>query len=256
EVGTRVVIFALLASTASLVIVFLPIIFLKGVVGKLFGSFALTLAIAIALSYVVAVSFTPMAVSRLVSGRAPTNPFTRAYDKFEAVFDRLLRWSLEHKLVVIALSLASVFAGYWLFTQTKKEFFPIVDEGRFLVRFETPVGSSFEYTEQKTKEIEAIILKNPYVDRLGLAMGQGVAGRPDVNGGIGFVYLKEGKRPHQARIMEMMREELRKVRDVRVSIEPPNIIGPVNKTGRPAVCHKGTIPGRAPEHSQQTNRRV
>ncbi|MCS7196520.1 MAG: efflux RND transporter permease subunit, partial [Aquificaceae bacterium] len=226
EVGTRVVIFALLASTASLVIVFLPIIFLKGVVGKLFGSFALTLSIAIALSYVVAVSFTPMAVSRLLSGKAPTNPFTRAYEKFELLFDKLLRWSLDHKLVVITLSLASVFVGYWLFTATKKEFFPIVDEGRFLVRFETPVGSSFEYTEQKTREIEAIILKNPYVDRLGLAMGQGVAGRPDVNGGIGFVYLKEGRRPHQSKIMEMLREELRRVRDVRVSVEPPNIIGP------------------------------
>jgi HAE1 family hydrophobic/amphiphilic exporter-1 len=48
-----------------------------------------------------------------------------------------------------------------------------VDEGRFLVRFETPVGSSFEYTEQKTKEVEEVIRKNPYVDRFGLAMGQG-----------------------------------------------------------------------------------
>jgi HAE1 family hydrophobic/amphiphilic exporter-1 len=64
--GTRVVVFALLASTASLVIVFIPIVFLKGVVGKLFGSFALTLIVAIALSYLVAISFTPMAVARLV----------------------------------------------------------------------------------------------------------------------------------------------------------------------------------------------
>ncbi len=226
EEGTRIVIFALLASTASLVIVFLPIIFLKGVVGKLFGSFALTLTIAIALSYLVAVSFTPMAVSRLVAGPPSTNPFVRAYERFEALFDRLLRWSLDHKAIVIALSLFSVFVGFQLFRATKKEFFPIVDEGRFLVRFETPVGSSFEYTEKKTREIEAILLKNPYVDRFGLAMGQGVAGRPDVNGGLGFVYLKEGKRPHQAKVMEMVREELRKVKDVRVSIEPPGIVGP------------------------------
>ncbi len=226
EEGTRIVIFALLASTASLVIVFLPIIFLKGVVGKLFGSFALTLAIAIALSYLVAISFTPMAVSRLVAGPPSTNPFVRAYERFENFFDRLLRWSLDHKLVVIAFSLLSVFIGFQLFKAVKKEFFPIVDEGRFLIRFETPVGSSFEYTEKKTREIEAILLKNPYVERFGIAMGQGVAGRPDVNGGLGFVYLKEGKRPHQAKVMEMVREELRKVKDVRVSIEPPGIVGP------------------------------
>lgn len=226
EVGTRIVIFALLASTASLVIVFIPIIFLKGVVGKLFGSFALTLVIAIALSYLVAVSFTPMAVSRLVKGKEPSNPFTKAYHSFEAFFDRLLRWSLDHKTIVIALSLISVFIGFQLFKATKKEFFPIVDEGRFLIRFETPTGSSFEYTRKKAEEIERILLKNPYADRFGMAVGQGVAGRPDVNGGIGFVYLKEGKRPHQAKIMEMVREEFKKVKDVRISVEPPGIVGP------------------------------
>ncbi len=226
EKGTKIVIFALLASTASLVIVFLPIIFLKGVVGKLFGSFALTLVIAIALSYIVAISFTPMAVSRLVAGPPSINPFVRAYERFEAFFDGLLRWSLDHKTIVIALSLLSVFIGFQLFKATKKEFFPVVDEGRFLVRFETPVGSSFEYTEKKAREIEAIFLKNPYVDRFGLAMGQGVAGRPDVNGGLGFVYLKEGRRPHQAEIMDMVRRDLRKLKDVRVSVEPPGIIGP------------------------------
>ncbi|MCX8164268.1 MAG: efflux RND transporter permease subunit [Aquificaceae bacterium] len=226
DIGTKVVIFALLASTASLVIVFIPIIFLKGVVGKLFGSFALTLVVAIALSYLVAISFTPMAVSRLVFGKPPSNPFTRTYDKFEALFDRLLRWSLEHKTIVIVASLVSVFIGFGLFRATKKEFFPIVDEGRFLVRFETPTGSSFEYTIRKAEEIEALLLKNPYVDRFGMAVGQGVAGRPDVNGGMGFVYLKEGKRPHQARIMEMVREEFRKIRDVRISVEPPALVGP------------------------------
>ena len=226
EEGTRIVIFALLASTASLVIVFLPIIFLKGVVGKLFGSFALTLVIAIALSYLVALSFTPMAVSRLVAGKRSENPFVRAYERFEHVFDLALRWSLNHKLLVIGLSLVSVFIGFQLFKATKKEFFPIVDEGRFLIRFETPVGSSFEFTEQKTREIEAILSKNPYIDRFGVAMGQGVAGRPDVNGGIGFANLKEGRRPHQAQIMEMVRKDFAKLRDVRVSVEPPGIVGP------------------------------
>jgi HAE1 family hydrophobic/amphiphilic exporter-1 len=109
----------------------------------------------------------------------------------------------------------------------KKEFFPLVDEGRFLVRFETPVGSSFEYTEQKTREVEEVIRKNPYVDRFGLAMGQGVAGRPTVNGGLAFVYLVDrSKRPHQREVMEMMRRELAKIKDIRVSVESASIIGP------------------------------
>ncbi|WP_448583502.1 efflux RND transporter permease subunit [Thermocrinis sp.] len=227
EKGTRVVIFALLASTASLIIVFIPIIFLKGVIGKLFGSFALTLMVAIALSYLVAISFTPMAVARLVDKVPADNPFTKVYARFEGYFDTALRWSLDHKIVIIALSLVSVLVGFQFFRMTKREFFPLVDEGRFLVRFETPVGSSFEFTEQKTKEVEEIIRKNPYVDRFGLAMGQGVAGRPTVNGGLAFVYLVErDKRPHQREVMEMLRKEFRKLKDVRVSVESAGIVGP------------------------------
>lgn len=254
EVGTRIVIFALLASTASLVIVFIPIIFLKGVVGKLFGGFALTLAIAIALSYLVAISFTPMAVSRLLRGHLPpSNPFTRAYDKFETFFDKVLRWSLDHKAAIIALSLLSALVGFQLFKATKKEFFPVVDEGRFLVRFETPTGSSFDYTKKKAEEIEAILLKNPYVDRFGMAVGQGVAGRPDVNGGLGFVYLKEGKRPHQAKIMEMVRKELSRVKDARVSVEPPGVVGPAG--GRQADLQY-VIKGPSLEELQSISERL
>ena len=221
--GTRVVIFALLASTASLIVVFLPILFLTGVLGTLLGAFALTLIIAIAISYVVAVSFTPMAVSRLVS-KTYQNPFTRAYEKFEGFFDRLLKWSLNHKGVVILISLLSLVVGFQLFKLTKKEFFPAVDEGRFIVRFETPTASSFEFTLQKAEQIERIIRENPYVDRFGMAVGQGVAGRPDVNGGISFVYLKSGDRPHQTRVMDMLRREFSKLKDVRVSVEGAPVV--------------------------------
>ncbi len=223
ETGTKIVIFALLASTASLIIVFFPVIFLRGVLGSLLGAFALTLIIAIAISYVVAISFTPMAVSRLVE-KTHKNPFMKFYEKFESLFDRALTFALNHKKLVIFVSFVSLVIGFQLFKITKKEFFPIIDEGRFLVRFETPTGSSFEFTEEKAKQIEEIIRKNPYVDRFGMALGQGVAGRADVNGGLSFVYLKSGNRPHQAQIMDMLRKEFAKLRDVRVSVEGAPIV--------------------------------
>lgn len=227
EIGTRIVIFALLASTASLVIVFLPVIFLKGVVGKLFGNFALTLVLAIALSYIVAVSFTPMAVSRLVKEKGEENLFVKLYASFEERFDSWLRWSLDHKITVLLLSAVAVGVGFVFLRMTPKEFFPLVDEGRFLVRFETPVGSSFDYTESKARQIEDILKKNPYVDRFGMALGQGVAGRPDVNGGLAFVYLKDrSERPHQKVIMEQLRKQFSSLKDVRVSVESAGIIGP------------------------------
>ncbi len=231
EMGTRIVVFALLASTVSLVIVFLPIIFLRGVIGSFFGSFALTLVVAIAVSYIVAISFTPMASARLIR-EVKENAFMRAYDKFEAFFDGLLRWSLDHKLIVLLISAITVLIGFMFVRAVKKEFFPITDEGAFIVRFETPIGTSFDFTNQKAKEVEAILLKNPYIDRFGIAIGQGVAGRPDVNGGQAFIFLKDRSvRPHQKVIMNQLRQQLSKIKDIRVSVEAfPIVVGAGKQT--------------------------
>ena len=231
EMGTRIVVFALLASTVSLVIVFLPIIFLRGVIGSFFGSFALTLVVAIAVSYIVAISFTPMASARLIR-EVKENAFMRAYDKFEAFFDGLLRWSLDHKLIVLLISSITVLIGFMFVRAVKKEFFPITDEGAFIVRFETPIGTSFDFTNQKAKEVEAILLKNPYIDRFGIAIGQGVAGRPDVNGGQAFIFLKDRSvRPHQKVIMNQLRQQLSKIKDIRVSVEAfPIVMGAGKQT--------------------------
>lgn len=233
EKGTRIVIFAVLASTASLIAIFVPVLFIKSVVGKFFFGFALGLIIAIAISYIVSLSFTPMLSTRLVKV-SEKNVIQRFYDKFESIFDMALRWSLNNKLIVISLSIVSILVGFKLASITPKEFTPIVDEGRFLIRFETPTGSSFDFTDKKAKEIEKIIEKNPYVLRYGMALGEGIAGRPEVNGGIFFVTLKDRSsgRPHQKVIMDSLRRELSKVSDVRAIIDIPSAVGP--RAGRSA----------------------
>ena len=224
ERGTRIVIFALLSSTSSLIVIFLPILFLKGPVGIFFGVFSLTLITAIAISFLVSVSFTPMLSARLVSV-GYRNIFVRIYERFESIFDRTLHWALEHKFIVLALSFSTVAVGFYLAGQVKKEFFPVVDEGRFIVRFETPLGSSFEFTNRKAREIERIIISNPYVLRYGMAVGEGLVS-PTVNGGMFFVTLKDrSERPHQKVVMNMIRDELKKLRDVRASVEVPSIVG-------------------------------
>ncbi len=224
EKGTRVVIFALLASTSCLIVVFLPVIFLKGPIGTFFGVFSLTLITAIAISFLVSVSFTPMLSARLVRP-GEKNVFMRAYERFERAFDKALRWSLDHKAVVIAVSVGTVLLGIQFMKMTKKEFFPLVDEGRFIIRFETPLGSSFELTNRKAKEIEKVLVSNPYILRYGMAVGEGLVS-PTVNGGMFFVTLKErSKRPHQKVVMSMVRRGIRKIKDVRASVEVPSIVG-------------------------------
>jgi multidrug efflux pump subunit AcrB len=222
--GTRVVVFALLASTSALIIIFLPVLFLKGTMGKFLSVFALALMSAIAVSYIVSITFTPMLSARLVSLQ-DKNLFMRVYERFESIFDVALRWSLNHKIVVLSLSLLSVLIGLKMAQMTKKEFFPVVDEGRFIVRFEAPLGSSFEFTNNKAREIERVIMDNPYVLRYGMAVGEGLA-RATVNGGLFFITLKDrSERPHQVEVMNMLRREFRKIKDVRVSVELPSVVG-------------------------------
>jgi multidrug efflux pump subunit AcrB len=172
--GTKVVVFALLASTSSLIVIFLPVLFLRGPVGTFFSVFTLSLITAIAVSFLVSISFTPMLSARLVSA-VHKNPFMRAYERFESAFDVALRWALDHKLPILLLSVATVVGGFYLAKAVKKEFFPLVDEGRFIVRFETPLGSSFEFTNQKARQIERVLVENPYVLRYGMAVGEGIS---------------------------------------------------------------------------------
>ena len=223
--GTRVVVFALLTSTSSLIIIFLPVIFLKGPIGAFFTAFAVTLMTAIAISFLVSLSLTPMLSARIVSYQETKNPFMRAYERFERSFDSLLRWSLDHKWAVFAFALGTVVAGVFLAKATKKEFHPVIDEGRFIIRFEAPLGSSFELTNKKAKEVERVLMDNPYVLRYGMFVGQGLLGA-SANGGMFFVTLKpRGERPHQKEVMSMVRRELRKIKDVRVGVEVPSVVG-------------------------------
>lgn len=224
EVGTRIVIFALLSSTSSLIVIFLPILFLKGPIGVFFGVFSLTLLTAIAISFLVSISFTPMLSARLVSAEKK-NVFMRAYERFERAFDVALRWSLDHKLIVLLFSIGTVVGGIQIAKFVKKEFFPIVDEGRFIIRFETPLGSSFEFTNRKAREIEKVLVSNPYILRYGMAVGEGLIS-PTVNGGMFFVTLRDRReRPHQKVVMNMVRDSLRRIKDVRASVEIPSVVG-------------------------------
>ncbi len=226
EKGTRIVVFALLASTASIVVIFLPIIFLKGVIGKFFNAFGVTLITAIAISFIVAISFTPMLSARLVKRSEKENPFMRIYRRFEDVFDVSLRWALNHKLVVIALSILSIVGGYFMLKATKKEFHPMTDEGRFVIRFETPSGSSLEFTDSKVRKLEEILESNPYIKQYSIAFGEGIFGRADANGGMAFVTLIDRrKRPHQKEVMQMVREKIKEIKDFKATVEVPAIVG-------------------------------
>ncbi|AXK38730.1 efflux RND transporter permease subunit [Crenobacter cavernae] len=170
EHGTREVIFAVVAATLSLVAIFLPVVFLTSTVGRLFNAFAIVVAFGVLVSLFVSVTLTPMLCSRFLKA-APSHGrvyrwFERRFDSIESGYKRALAWALGHRRTVLAASLALVVASLGIVALMKTEFYPEEDEGRFLIQLRTPVGSSVGYTDQRSREVEALLGTIPEVQRV------------------------------------------------------------------------------------------
>jgi multidrug efflux pump len=164
--GARQVAFAVIATTAVLVAVFLPIAFLEGDVGRLFRELALTVSAAVIISSVVALSMTPMLCSKLLEPREEkrglTNFMAHAFDAIGGRYRALLGRVIVHPWLVI-LALIGVFAASWaLFAKVPRELTPNEDRGAFFVQVTGPEGAGFDFTMAKMLEIEQLLL--PLVD--------------------------------------------------------------------------------------------
>ena len=180
--GTEEIGLAVLATTLSIVAVFLPIGFMGGIIGKFFHEFGLTIVAAVLISMFVSFTLDPMLSSiwhdpaidehgkpfEPVSwydktiGRV-THGFDRATERLGDGYQRMLRWSLEWKKLTLALALGTFVVAIGMLRFVGTEFVPKADFGESFVSFYTPVGSSLESTEAKAKQIEAIIRERPEV---------------------------------------------------------------------------------------------
>ncbi|KAF0232332.1 MAG: AcrB/AcrD/AcrF family [Beijerinckiaceae bacterium] len=163
-IGAREIAFAVIATTITLMSVFVPIAFMDGQTGRLFREFGITLATAIFFSGVVARTLTPMLCSKLLS--AHHGLFHRISEPFFAgmnrVYKRILRRSLNAPLIVIAIGAGVSFAAVQLFYLVPKEFAPIEDRGTIIIPITAPEAASLAYTRDRTKEVEALL--QPYID--------------------------------------------------------------------------------------------
>jgi HAE1 family hydrophobic/amphiphilic exporter-1 len=148
--GTREIGLAVLATTLSLVAVFLPVAFMGGIVGRFMNSFGLTMAFSILVSLFVAYTLTPMLASRWLDfdrGAARTSKQSWLFARVEGGYARVLRWSMAHRWVVVLASLAALVSVVPLFAIGGKDFLPKNDESQFLVSIRTPEGTTVEQTE-------------------------------------------------------------------------------------------------------------
>lgn len=213
--GTNQVVFAVLAATLSLVSIFAPVIFLGGIIGQFFESFAVVVTFGVLVSWFVSMTLTPMLCSRYLKvnkqhGRI-YNLFERTFEGLENFYRRLLNFSLRFRWTMVLATILVVLSSGFFFANVGKGFVPEEDEGRFMVVFKTSLGSSVDYTADRLKQIEAVLGKNPNIAGYFTAIGLGETAQ--ASQGIAFIRLKprEDRESHQTQIVNQVRGELMKI---------------------------------------------
>jgi len=193
--GTSEIAFAVIAISLTLVIVFLPIAFVTGVVGRLFREFGLSVAVAVTISAFVALTLTPMLCSRFLTVGESHNRLLVAFEKVVAWLTRTyegnLRWALRHRWVVVVAALASLLVTGVVVSGMGQEFSPPEDRGSFLAIVNAPEGSTLEYTDAYLRQIEKLIADTEGVDRYFSAIGLGISGPASVAQGIVFTRMAD-----------------------------------------------------------------
>jgi HAE1 family hydrophobic/amphiphilic exporter-1 len=194
--GTRQIAFAATAATVSIAAVFLPVIFVQGIVGNFLGEFGVTVAVAVLVSLFVAFTLTPMLAARMPppANRSHGSVYHRLEMGFQALergYRALLGWTLRHRGATLAIAGLSFVVAVFSGSRLGAEFFPPGDDGYFFIRMETTPGMTLEGTLEYLKKNEEWVLSQPEVAGLFTAVGSGGAGRrAGTNEGILFVMLK------------------------------------------------------------------
>ena len=205
---------------------FLPVLFMGGLVGRLFKEFAVTIGAAILVSGVVSLTLTPLLCARFLR-HAPSERHGRLYRATERGFEWGLRayerglvWSLDHPRSVVAFSVAILVAMVPLWRAVPKGFLPSEDTGRAVVNTEASEGTSFEAMSRAQREVGRIATSHPAVEVANSrASSRGTSG-------VGFVFMKlrDGKRPHVDRVIADLRRDIARVPGLRTFIvNPPPI---------------------------------
>ncbi len=235
--GTREIGLAVLATTFSIVAVFMPIGFMGGIIGKFFHEFGITIVAAVLISMFVSFTLDPMLSSiwhdpAIDTHGKPAGPpvtfydktigrvtgwFDRATDGMAEGYQKILRWSLVHKLKTLLVALGVFVASIFMVPLLGTEFVPTADFSETTIAFYTPVGSSLEVTEAKARQVEAIVREFPEVRYTLATINTGnAAGKIYANVYVRLVDRKDRKRNVDA-MSVVLRERLRQVPGITVT---------------------------------------
>ena len=186
--GSSEIGFTILSMTISLAAVFIPIVFMGGIVGRLLYEFAVTIILAILFSGIISVTLTPMLCARILKAEhgQQHNAFYRwsenTFNSVQSFYDRTLRWSLEHRPVILGVFFASLAASILLMQVMKQDFLPSDDTGRLQGAVQAANGTSFTQMARYMQDVIRIVEQDPDVDGV-LANMEGSNGAAGTNNG-------------------------------------------------------------------------
>jgi len=221
--GAREIAFAATAATFSIAAVFIPVAFMGGIIGRFFYQFGVTVATSVIASLAIALILIPMLCSRFLKVKQDRNKITlffeKGYDRLERKYRQALTFCLSHRWVIVVVATLIFLGSVAILANLKREFVPKADESRFMIHLETPTGSTLQYTDDKMKKVEALLMNLPEMKNIVSTIGVGT--RKEVNKGILLVALKDRKerKRTQHEIMERLREEVRSIPGCKIYIE-------------------------------------
>ena len=225
--------FTVLSMSLSLIAVFIPVLMMGGIIGRLFREFAVTLSIAIVISLVVSLTLTPMLASRWLKPRDEKPPgrvgawADRAYARLLRGYDRSLTWALRHHRIMLLVFFATIGLNVYLYTIVPKGLFPQQDTGLMIGNIQADQSISFDAMAKKLERVVKIVKANPAVQNV-----VAFTGGSNSNSGSLFVSLvPDNQRPDATTVIAELRRKLGNLAGIQVFLAP---VQDIRAGGRPS----------------------
>ena len=221
--GAKEVLPAAIASTMAVVAVFLPVVFMDGIIGKFFFQFGVTMCACVLLSLLEAVTITPMRAAALLSSEPKISKFEHflddLFDKFNERYRKMLAITLRWKWSVVLSSVAFFILSLFLVAKVRQEFVPLQDQDLILMSAQTKPGTSLGSTSEAGLKIEEILKKNANISGYLISVGGG-PGVSSVNQMVVPIILKprEEREIGHIKIMENLRAEFKSLKGIKVTL--------------------------------------
>jgi hydrophobe/amphiphile efflux-1 (HAE1) family protein len=228
-IGSREITFSVIVISAAVIAIFLPVAFMKGIIGKFFFQFGITVSAAVAFSLLEALTLTPSRSSQMLYAGHESwvgRNMDRVMGQVRSLYQRTLGVALNHRWTIVFLAAGFFVASLMVYPSLRKELSPTQDISRFLVRLQTAPGSSLEFTDNAVKPAEKFLMELPEVE---LYFGSvGGFGGGEVNSAMFFVTLKapnqrpihadQGRSLTQSEVMDLARLNFSKIPGIKRAV--------------------------------------